>query len=319
VNGKQVRLFLVEGSTGSLMTAEIMNWTGHLISAPRSELTELLKRPEVQGTGVYILIGDDADGVYESRVYIGEGDSVDVRLKSHARPEDNGGKDFWNRVVVITSKDANITKAHSRYLESRLIALARDANRSGLENGTNPPDQLLPEADRSDMEYFLAQLKIVLPVLGIQILRQTGATPAGGPRSNTTTPSAPASPEHLVAQPSSPLFCLRVSRSPERHAEAAEVDSEFVVRANSHASATTGVMQPGYEAKRESLIKSGILAALADDPAVLVLTQDHVFRSPSEAASVMNGTSENGRKRWVTSDGLSYGDWQSKHLPRAAQ
>ena len=34
MNGKQVRLFLVEGSAGSLMTAEIMNWTGHLIAAP---------------------------------------------------------------------------------------------------------------------------------------------------------------------------------------------------------------------------------------------------------------------------------------------
>lgn len=31
-------------------------------------------------------------------------------------------KDFWNHAVLITSADDNITKAHARYLEARLIA-----------------------------------------------------------------------------------------------------------------------------------------------------------------------------------------------------
>ncbi|WP_442412020.1 hypothetical protein [Mycobacterium sp.] len=35
------------------------------------------------------------------------------RLRYHQRE-----KEFWDRVVVITSKDANPTKAHVRYLES---------------------------------------------------------------------------------------------------------------------------------------------------------------------------------------------------------
>ena len=92
------------------------------------------------------------------------------RLRQHARAEEQGGKDFWDRAIVLTSKDANLTKAHARYLESGFIALAQQARRSRLVNGT-PAAASLPEADVSDMEYFIAQAKIILPVLGVNILR----------------------------------------------------------------------------------------------------------------------------------------------------
>jgi hypothetical protein len=38
--GKSVRLFLADGTPGGLLTAEIMNWTGHLVTAPRSDLDQ---------------------------------------------------------------------------------------------------------------------------------------------------------------------------------------------------------------------------------------------------------------------------------------
>jgi hypothetical protein len=41
----------------------------------------------------------------------------------------------------------NLTKAHARYLESRFIALAQQAGRCRLDNGTAPPLLPLPEAD----------------------------------------------------------------------------------------------------------------------------------------------------------------------------
>ena len=76
---------------------------------------------------------------------------------------------------MLTSKDANLTKAHARYLESRFITLAQQARRSRLINGTAPPPLPLPEADLSDMEYFISQAMIILPVLGVNILRSTAA------------------------------------------------------------------------------------------------------------------------------------------------
>ncbi|WP_249278754.1 GIY-YIG nuclease family protein, partial [Mycobacterium avium] len=119
MSGKQIKLFLVDGTPGGLTTAEITNWTGHVLSASRSDLADLVKRDEAQRTGAYILLGDDESAVGNTRCYIGEADIVADRLRYHQRD-----KDFWDRVVIITSKDANLTKAHGRYLESRLISLA---------------------------------------------------------------------------------------------------------------------------------------------------------------------------------------------------
>ena len=153
--GKSIRLYLADGTPGGLLTAEIMNWTGHVVAAPRSDLAGLLKRPEASRTGIYLLLGDDPDSLGGSLAYIGEGDDVGKRLYQHARAEDQGGKDFWDRAILFTSKDANLTKAHARYLESRFITLASQARRSRLLNGTARAPLPLPEADVSDMEYFI--------------------------------------------------------------------------------------------------------------------------------------------------------------------
>ncbi|CAM5528937.1 GIY-YIG nuclease family protein OS=Stutzerimonas stutzeri OX=316 GN=G7024_23870 PE=4 SV=1 [Stutzerimonas stutzeri] len=108
-----MRLFLVDGTPNGLLTAEIMNWTGHVLTGPRSKLAELVQRPECARTGVYFLVGPDLDDSLRTRVYIGESDDVAQRLKQHNRPEEQGGKDFWERVCLITSKDQNLTKAHA--------------------------------------------------------------------------------------------------------------------------------------------------------------------------------------------------------------
>jgi hypothetical protein len=59
MGGKQIKLFLVDGTAGGLTTAEITNWTGHVLSARRSDLADLLKGDEAQRTGVCFLLGDD--------------------------------------------------------------------------------------------------------------------------------------------------------------------------------------------------------------------------------------------------------------------
>jgi hypothetical protein len=128
---------------GGLTTAEITNWTGHVLPARRSDLADLLKRDEAQRTGVYFLLGDDETTVGDARCYIGEADVVADRLRHHHRD-----KDFWDRVVVITSKDTNPTKSHGRYLESRLISLATQAARVTLEIGTAPQCLRYPKPTR---------------------------------------------------------------------------------------------------------------------------------------------------------------------------
>ena len=143
--GKTIRLYLIDGSPTGPMVAEIINWTGQVVLVPRAQLHELAKREELQRTGVYCLVGPDAEQSRD-RVYIGEADDVFTRLKTHDRDEK---QEFWTRAVTITSKDQNLTKAHARFLESRLIELAKRANKAILTNGTSPGPNSLPESDRT--------------------------------------------------------------------------------------------------------------------------------------------------------------------------
>ncbi len=307
-DGKSIRLFLADGTPGGLLTAEIMNWTGLVVAAPRSDLAALLKRPEVSRTGIYILLGDDPKSLGGTIAYIGEGDDVSKRLYEHARPANKFGKDFWDRAIVLTSKDTNLTKAHVRYLESRLITLAQQASRAMLTNGTTPAPLPLPEADISDMEYFISQAQIVLPVLGVNLLRAafTAAVPDlhDGP---IVTPN--------LSQ-LSPIFELLVKKAGVA-ATAQEIDGEFTVFEGSITRLKWQGRDDGYKRLREKLEVDGTLA-VTDDGNSRRFTRNQVFSSPSAAAATAAGRAANGRVEWkVQGSGDSYGDWQSKAIDRA--
>ena len=297
MSGKQIKLFLADGTPGGLTTAEITNWTGHVLRASRSDLADLLKRDEAQRTGAYLLLGEDESAIENTRCYIGEADVVADRLRYHQRD-----KDFWDRVVVITSKDANLTKAHGRYLESRLISLASLAGRVSLENSTAPPVPALPEADASDMDYFVSQLQIVLPVLGVNAIR---------------VPTAPVRP--AAGEPNdSPVFHLRHAKlGVDAHAQ--QIDGEFTMLAGS-------VVVPSWHGvgKAESTIKAygsyrNQHRQLVDNGAIAVadglgrLTRNVVFSSPSTAGAIALGRSCNGRREWVSERG-TFADWESRGL-----
>jgi hypothetical protein len=236
------------------------------------------------------------------QAYIGEGDDVSERLAQHARPEEQGGKDFWDRAVVLTNKDANLTKAHARYLESRFITLARQAGRSRITNGTSPSPLPLPEADVSDMEYFIAQAKIILPVLGVNIFR-----------SASSPVSAPTEAAGALPRASSPIFTLYL-RKDGITATAREIDGEFTVLQGSQARpAWTGGMHT-YKALYEKLVEEKVLIPERDSRSMR-FARDQVFASPSAAAAVVTGRQSNGRVEWKTEgSAITFGDWQTQGI-----
>jgi hypothetical protein len=157
-----IKLFLPHGDAKSLRTAEISNWTGKAVAAPRTELEQLLAREELDKAGVYILVGSDTT-TNAPKAYIGEAEVIRERLKQHKT------KEFWVSAIVFFSQDENLTKAHVRYLESRLLAEATEVNRFTLEQNQAGGSKL-PESDRADMEVFLAHVRQLLPILGSDLL-----------------------------------------------------------------------------------------------------------------------------------------------------
>lgn len=306
--GKSIRLYLVDGTPQGILTAEIMNWTGHVLSGPRTKLPELLKRPEMNRTGIYFLTGPDPDTAGKQIVYIGESDNVGKRLIQHNKDE---SKDFWEKACIITSKDQNLTKAHARYLESRLIAISQNMARAKVHNNTAPPgDAFLPEADQADMEYFISQIRLILPVLGLEFLREK-------PRVSHAQES-PEQGEQQTCDDTGPVFIAR-SKKHDITAEAQEIEGDFVVFKGSEAVPEwiSPVAHKSYKPLFESLFEEGKLA-LSDKKTKTVFQEDVSFKSPSAATAVIFGRSSNGRVEWkVKGTNQSYADWQDEKIKSA--
>ena len=307
--GRSIRLFLVDGTPHGLLTAEIMNWTGHVLTGPRGKLSELVQRPECGRTGVYFLVGPDAENSARPQVYIGESDDVGKRLKQHNRTEEQGGKDFWEKVCLITSKDQNLTKAHVKVLESLLIQQAQRVGRCTLINGTRHDYIGLPEADQADMAFFLDQIRTVLPVLGFEFLRD-----ASRPPSRDAVVGAVGSGSQI---PESPRFRLTLPK----HAITAygqEVEGEFFVLKGSHARGEWAARGHHYERLHQQLCEEGVL--VEDEKGLLRFSRDYAFSSPSAAAAMVVGRAANGRTEWKREgSGQTYAEWQEQVVDAAAK
>jgi hypothetical protein len=262
-----IKLFLPHGDPKRLRTAEISNWSGKAVAAPRTDFDALLDREEMGQSGVYVLTGSDPE-TGSPMAYVGEAEVLRDRLRSHK------AKEFWVTAVAFLSKDENLTKSHIRFLEGRLLEEAKTVGRFTLDNSTASGSRL-PEADRHDMEEFLEKIRQLLPVLGSELL-----TPV-------------ASKE--------PLSSAGVLRTEIKGVSAMgqRTPTGFVVFKGSQAVLTPRPAASQYVpfvlATREALLKEGTLVPEGDR---LVFTRDVEFSSPSAAAAIVHGGSANGLIAW---------------------
>lgn len=278
-----------------------MNWSGHALIAPRSRIGEVLRREEAGRTGIYFLVGDDPAQPTKMKVYVGEGDVVSDRIKSHATDE---SKEFWTRFCLITSKDANLTKAHVRYLENRLVEVIRAAGRANLANGNDPGRKTLPESDVADMEFFLQQIGLILPVVGFDFLRPQVVAPSALSQTHTNASDNPSDSIELVLS----------SRKYGYEATAIALDTEITVLAGSRAMAGKEFAQNSYATLREQLIKDGRLISVPGKQ-LLEFSENVSFSSPSAAAAVINNHNTNGRVEWkLKSTGQTLKEWQDSQV-----
>lgn len=166
--GRTIRIYLHNGSVTGIKHSEIVNWSRQAISSPRNLVKDLKEWTEAQRPGVYFLFGLDDNS--NEAVYIGESENIYERLVQHISDEK---KDFWDEVIFFTSKDENLTKAHVKYLESKLTSLAKEVNRYRFLNGNSTQHSKLPQGDRDSMEEFITNIKILLGAMSHKVLEPT--------------------------------------------------------------------------------------------------------------------------------------------------
>ncbi|MCP4579602.1 MAG: GIY-YIG nuclease family protein [Deltaproteobacteria bacterium] len=269
-----VRIFLTQGSPTSVRTAEISNWTGKAVAGPRSQIEEMLKREEAGKPGVYFLAGVNPESGRD-RVYIGEAEVIRNRIKGHL------DKDFWKTLVFFVSKDENLTKAHIKYLEGKLIETARTVGRFELENAQASGSHL-PESDAADMDVFLFRMEQLLPILGQEFLK-------------------PVVKNEVRTKRSDLLFCeIKGLKATGR-----QTDNGFVVLKGSEAvlEERPSMQKYQYAANLRATLRSDGIVEEKENR--LVFLADHEFSSPSAAAAVIHGGQANGLTAWKDSKGLS--------------
>ncbi len=152
------------------------------------------------------------------------------------------------------------------------------------------------------MDYFIGQLQITLPVLGVDAIRvkETQAVP-------------PSSRDALI----SPVFHLR-NKKVGVDASARQIDGEFTMLAGSTVvgnwhgvGKADSTMNASYREKHEKLVADG---SIRIDGAVGTLIKDVVFPSPSTAGAIALGRSCNGRISWIADDSTTFGAWESRDV-----
>ena len=285
--GKKLTVYMIDGTEYGPRLSEIGNWVGKAIYSPRSSLTRILSRPECNNPGIYCLKGDPTDQAFAEKIYIGEAENIKSRLKQHLS---DPNKDF-KEIIFFISKDELLTKTQIKYLESRLIQLAIDAKTAEIENGNSPNLPTLHEADISDMEYFLDQIKLMLPVMGFRFLI-----------SSTLKPNI----EDLESDTKTKIIFEIKTKSFK--ANMYESDQGYIVTNGSEAKKSLSKSTTEtYRNLRRKLIETKILLDKGDK---LEFTEDAIFNSPSAASNMVLGRNSNGFTEWVTEKGKSFKDIQ---------
>lgn len=293
-HGRSLELFFINGRPDGMLTAEVFGWTGHILSTPRTQIGEALKRQTSKYTGVYVLIGETEDG---TKLYVGEGEDISQRIKSH-----DTNKDWWTKAILITSAANNLNKAHVKYLESRLVEKANTVGLSIVDNGNAPTRPSLSEAALANMEAFLQNILMVMPAIGIDSFLQ---------KSRLIT-----EPVDIDNPPQEEVVFEINSKQVGIRAEAVLRQGEFIVREGSQARAEwqNERTHRSYAKLHSKLIESGVLHLQGKSR---IFQSDYAFASPSAAAAVIFGRSSNGQKIWkLKGTSKSYRDWEADEIEK---
>jgi len=268
-----ITILVTSGDPDGVRVVEKSNWSGSGMVFSRSDLA-LAVAQGLASPGVYVLIGEDPDEVFEAVAYVGEAEDVGKRLAAHQKDDT---KEFWVDTVVFTSKDAALNKAHIRYLESRLISLAHGAKRVRLANGTQPAPPPMSPADKAEAEGFLVEMLAIFPVLGVSAFDKPVANEPGRV------------PYHLSG--------------PDAAGQGEDRSDGFLVFAGATCRIEeTSSLSPSFSKLRSQLVASGVLV---EQEGVYRLTEDYLFKSPSAAAATLLSRNANGRMEWTDDSGVS--------------
>ncbi|BDA80259.1 hypothetical protein LPTSP3_g31890 [Leptospira kobayashii] len=279
--GKKITIYQIDDNETGPKTIEVGGSSLRAIYSPRSRLKELLNRTEYKNPGIYVLNSFPKENTFNERIYIGEADPLEERLKNHLSDDT---KDFVECVAVFSSNPGELTKAHIKNMESKLYVFATNSKNCEIDNSNKPTLSTLSEADESLVDNFIQQIKLIFPLLGFRFL----------------IPSTILS-ENIELQNLQKFKITRKGLS----ANLIINDQGYVVLKGSTASKEVFSSLGSYTALRNKLIETNVLI---ESNGHLVFNEDTIFSSPSAASCIVLGTASSGPEEWKTETGIKLKD-----------
>jgi hypothetical protein len=149
--------------------------------------------------------------------------------------------------------------------KSRLVQLALKAKTAQIDNGNSPSLPTLHEADISDREYFLEQIKLILPVMGFNFL----------------IPSTVTLKDFQLSESKSIVRETYFIKTKTFRATMTETDQGYIVAKGSEAKKSlSNSCTETYRNIRRKLVETKIMIEVEDK---LVFAEDAVINRPSAA------------------------------------
>lgn len=289
--GKNITLFLMDGSATGRIKCTLANWTGLAFKIPRTELDSCRERNDLKQSGVYFLFGT-SDETGKSVVYIGQagsrkkGEGILSRLLEHKR---NPDKDYWTEAVIFTTSNDSFGATEISYLENRFCNMAIDAKRYKVKNGNDPALGHITEEKESELEEFIDYAKIVMGTLGHKVFE-----PLIKEKKTDSVPEQQSDDEKIL------FFKKKIRKSGLiTEAKCKQTEEGFVVLKGSMINTIdSNSVPPGVKKARDN--------AVIDNNGIL--QENVLFQSPSYAAAFINGRNTNGLTAWKDKEGKTLKD-----------
>lgn len=157
-NEKTIKLLLKDGTLSGQIYAKNSDWNpGVLHVYPRNQVNDFFETDNCKYYGIYLLIS-------ENMVYVGQSSDLSKRIKQHL-----DGKDWWDKVVILTTDDNSLNRSDIDYLESVLIAKAVQTGRLSSDNKNKGNKKKIDPFRKCEMNRFINEALFMLKMIDIKV------------------------------------------------------------------------------------------------------------------------------------------------------
>lgn len=155
---KIINMLLYDGTLGGVIRIEDSNWNaGELFSAPRDSVQDLLETGACNKYGVYLLLSTNM-------VYVGQSSDLAKRITQHI-----SGKDWWESVIILTTKDDSLNHSDIDYLENVLIEKAFAIEKLDCDNKKNGNPPKVDIFKKTFLNQYLDEALFLMQLIGIKV------------------------------------------------------------------------------------------------------------------------------------------------------